>query len=563
MKILGAIGVYRRDGDTETDTSQGRPSHVTAMISNLTEEDHEQSRSHIKPPAASTGEAVVSAPASTPEPAPKLPKAEYSPQPEAAAPQQAQQAQPVQYEQQADAQEEHVSTRLGLAQSIGRLSEDVDRQLSDLTERIEMARRTWSVLGTYSEDVSSEARKADAIEADRNTLVRELTKLKRSNDRLTKDLALKAGELDAAMDRVVALQLDLENTRNAASEHQETADRLAMELSRANSALTQVRAEAALINEQLEREMGEKQNAERARQELAAKLSRLQQAESLARNKAIEVGLQNEKLMEELPKLVSEQENLHTQLTNASRERGILQTRIVAAQDRIAQMEREIEELQSQAASAGYAAKTELEVAQAAQRTAERAQVETEGRYRDLQAQIKEGEAWRRAAEAEIVKLRREVEVAKKENVSALGRLSEHNLKYMTDLLSLEQQREENRQLMRNIEYLAAENQRLVKYESLYHAAESVDTARRESESGSEVADVVAEPEPARQEQRYAQPAGRERQAEPVSREPLEEPESDDRFGDLEIESETDLSLEFTPANDEAPQTRNKERAPG
>ncbi len=105
---------------------------------------------------------------------------------------------------------------------------------------------------------------------------------------------------------------------------------------------------------------------------------------------------------------------------------------------------------------------------------------ESDSRHKELQKQLRDSEIARQAAENQIASLQAELEGARRERSEAAFKLSDVNLKYMTDLLSLDQQREQNKEFQYNIDSLLADKRRMAKFETLYKAAESqIVTSRR------------------------------------------------------------------------------------
>jgi hydroxymethylpyrimidine pyrophosphatase-like HAD family hydrolase len=106
-------------------------------------------------------------------------------------------------------------------------------------------------------------------------------------------------------------------------------------------------------------------------------------------------------------------------------------------------------------------------------RVSERALAEANARIKDLQRDLIDTENGQRIATERLNAVQAEFEQEKKELSNANFKLSDVNLKYMSDLLSLDQQREQNKLFQHNVEVLIAENRRLAKFESLYQASEN------------------------------------------------------------------------------------------
>ena len=244
-------------------------------------------------------------------------------------------------------------------------------------------------------------------------------------------------------------------------------ERLRIEAEVGKSDLSYMRADLANALAQLERQTMARDMADQGRLEMENKCARLAQAEAHARNRATELELQGEKLRAQLPALVAEQESLQSQLRTANRERVELHNDVMTSLDRVSQLENEVQSLQGQLASAAFASRTELEIAQASVRSAERTVLDYEQRSNEIQNRMHDAENWKRAAEKQIVALGADVEAARRETSASASRLSELNLKYMTDLVALDNHREQNVELREKLEAVQAENRRLAKFEIL------------------------------------------------------------------------------------------------
>lgn len=374
----------------------------------------------------------------------------------------------------ADGQEfVQLSPRMADFTAFSEVNSDLDRQLQGFSEQIAVARRTWASLRPFVDKFEVDMRRSDQVETDRDELTQELANAKRQLERAGRDLALRVGELAASNTRNSELRAEVEQRRQTSLDANAKINRLRNEVAKANSDVAHFRNEIARLTAELEREVAAKENAEQARIELAGKYSRLQQMEAQARNKAIETSLQNEKLLSQIPTMVAEQENRQNELRAVNRDRGELQNRLMATQDRVIQLESEIQALQSQTASEAYTYRTELEMAQSDLRTAERAYSEAEIRFKEVQKQLRESEAWRQTSEYEIAALQKELDGNRREFSGMSVKLSDLNLKYMADLVSLDQERDQNRELQQQLEALVGENRRMAKFESLYKASQA------------------------------------------------------------------------------------------
>lgn len=367
----------------------------------------------------------------------------------------------------------NLSPRMNDFVAFSDVNADLERQLMTFSEQVAVARRTWTAMRPFIDKFEVDFRRSDQVEKDRNDLTQELSNAKRALERSGRDLALRVGELAASNQRNSELRGEVEQRRQAALELNSKVNRLRNDLSKSNADVGNLRAEIAKLTADVERELAAKENAEQSRIDLAGKYARLQQLEAQARNKAIETALQNEKLLAQIPVLVAEQENRQNELRAVNRDRGELQNRLMALQDRVIQLESEIQALQSQTASEAYTYRTELEMAQSDLRTAQRAYAEAEVRFKEVQKQLRESEAWRQTAEYEIAALQKDLDSNRREFSAMSVKLSDLNLKYMADLVTLDQERDQNRELQQSLEAIMSENRRMAKFESLYKASQA------------------------------------------------------------------------------------------
>ena len=142
-------------------------------------------------------------------------------------------------------------------------------------------------------------------------------------------------------------------------------------------------------------------------------------------------------------------------------------------EDETKQLQIENETLKSRAAADSYALRNELDMQKSTLRVSERALAESNARIKDLQRDLIDSENSQRTMAERLNAVQSEFEQEKKELSNANFKLSDVNLKYMSDLLSLDQQREQNKLFQHNVEVLIAENRRLAKFESLYQASEN------------------------------------------------------------------------------------------
>lgn len=365
------------------------------------------------------------------------------------------------------------SPRLAEFAAFRAITSEMESKLESFAETVAMSRLTFSSMAPFLAQFEVDIQVADSIEKERNALVGEIDDNKRSIEIVQRELAQKLAELAAANERNHELRTELELRRNSAHDLTAKHERLGKEVERLSVDLATARAEIVRLVAALERETAEKESYYQSRIDISNKYLKLQQSEAQVRNKFLELTAQHDKLAKSQPTLIAEQEKLRSELRVAQREKADMQNRLLATQDQIMQLESEIQSIQGHAASEAYSSKTELEMQKSALRTSEKALQESESRQMDLQRQLREAEAAKSTAESQVSLLQSELENVRKERSEATFKLSDVNLKYMTDLLSLDHQREQNKEFQYDIDALLAEKRRMAKFESLYKAADS------------------------------------------------------------------------------------------
>lgn len=358
-------------------------------------------------------------------------------------------------------------------------SDDIEKQLRQLANSVALSTRAWSLLQGFVSRVESDIIKGEETEAERNDLATRLPGMERDLERRTKELEAAQVAARGAEARVEELRAEVAAANHRVFDSESRVERLRIELEGARSDLGYLRSDLNGALAQAEKQTAAREGAEQLSLDLEEKLAKLSHAEAYARNRVTELELQVEKLRNQLPALIAEQENLQQELRGANRERGDLKNELLSAQDRIAHLEGEAQSLQGQLASAAFSSKTEVESGQAALRAAERTFSDYEKRIEELQSKLQDADHWKRAAERQFTAIDAEVEAARREAVAAGNKLSELNLKYQTDLVLLEQHREQNIELRQRLDALQSENRRIAKFESLYKSSESQNASLR------------------------------------------------------------------------------------
>lgn len=369
--------------------------------------------------------------------------------------------------------------RLADFKAFVRINDQLVEQLGGLAEKIAASRRILGSVSPFIEKMEIEMRRFDGTETNLREVSNEFARLERNLERTQQELQIKTGEASALEARNTDLRAEMDRRRQMTLDVNSHNQKLRSEVSKLSNEVAFLRDKSSLLSSQLENANIEKDNLEQARTEISTKHAKLQQLESHTRNKALEVSMQNEKLIGQLTGLVAEQENIHAQIDLLNREKGELQNRLLSASDSVLLLESEVKTLKSQGAADLYAVRNELELAQSALRTAQHTNSELELRMNEARVRMEAAEANRKLAQAEAAASERELAETRSSVTAFESRMSELNVKYMADLLSLDQQREQIKLLRDQVEAVKAENHRLAKFEPLYRAAETQIAALR------------------------------------------------------------------------------------
>lgn len=364
------------------------------------------------------------------------------------------------------------SSRLAEFHAFRQIADDLEEKLRSFAEVVSMSRLTAQSMTPFLSKIEGDIQMGEEVERERDLLAGDLHEARRALEQAERDLDARSAALESAVERAEELQGELDQRRVAHQELLSRFERLRKDHERAQSDAAEARVEIVRLTSAVARESAEKESYFRSRVELSNKYAKLQQAEAQARNKYLELTIQYEKLAKAQPLMVAEQEKLRNELRASQREVASLQNRLLAAQDRTTQLETEMQALQGFSASEAYSTRTELEMQKSALRVAEKSVLEAEQVNKDMQRQLRDAEAARASLEEQLGELQAELKAVRDERADAAFKLSDVNLKYMADLLALDQQREQNKEFQNNIEALLAEKQRLGRYEALYKAAE-------------------------------------------------------------------------------------------
>jgi myosin heavy subunit len=368
---------------------------------------------------------------------------------------------------------ELISGRLNEFSSFSNLNNDLSHQLAVVSETIAQSQRSFASMQEFVRNFENDIYRSGQIEGDRDELMAENIALKNELDKVSSRHAARVSETEMLQDRNKQLRAQLDARKSAQTELEARLDKVTKELGDARDTHDDIFSENQRLHNAYERVNTEKETLAESRSDLQDRYGKLRQTESELRGQILEYKLQNEKLNKVHGALVSDHEKLRNELRLTQRENSEAQNKFVLLEDEAKQLQIENETLKSRAAADSYALRNELDMQKSTLRVSERALAEANARVKDLQRDLIDTENSQRQATERLNAVQAEFEQEKKELSNANFKLSDVNLKYMSDLLSLDQQREQNKLFQHNVEVLIAENRRLAKFESLYQASEN------------------------------------------------------------------------------------------
>ncbi len=368
---------------------------------------------------------------------------------------------------------ELISGRLNEFNSFANLNTDLSHQLSVVSEAIVQSQRSFATMQEFVRNFENDIYRSGQIEGDRDELMAENISLKNELDKVSSRHAARVSETEMLQDRNKQLRAQLDARKAAQTELEARLEKVTKELGDSRDTHDDIFSENQRLHNAFERVNSEKESLAESKSELQDRYGKLRQTESELRGQILEYKLQNEKLNKVHGALVSDHEKLRNELRLTQRENSEAQNKFVLLEDETKQLQIENETLKSRAAADSYALRNELDMQKSTLRVSERALAESNARIKDLQRDLIENENGLRLATERLNAVQAEFEQEKKELSNANFKLSDVNLKYMSDLLSLDQQREQNKLFQHNVEVLIAENRRLAKFESLYQASEN------------------------------------------------------------------------------------------
>jgi len=119
-----------------------------------------------------------------------------------------------------------------------------------------------------------------------------------------------------------------------------------------------------------------------------------------------------------------------------------------------------------------YAQRSELDNLESRLRLFEESERELHDQLAEAKQYAQNADREKMTVRAELDSAQRELDSAKRELSAKTANLSEVNLRYMSDLMGLDYQKQQNEELKNSIRSISAENQRLAQYQAMHKAAE-------------------------------------------------------------------------------------------
>lgn len=341
-----------------------------------------------------------------------------------------------------------------------------------LTEALARTRSELHQTGSFLPTIESEFHRNALIESDNSRLADDNLRKERQvkvietaiaeKDAMAEAMKIRESELSSELE-VVRKRLNDGRTALAATE--ETVLRLERDVEKANEALN-LANEANLKLEHENQSMRERNSV------LAADLNKALKQESEVRRRYDEFTNRFDAETRRYQSMASEYETAKRETARLQKERADLKTRLDSLATEKLRLEEDSNEMTNRMKGELYAQRSELNNLESRLRLFEQAE-------RDLLEQLSEAKHGAQNAErekmtmaAELDSSRRELDSVKRELSAKTANLSEVNLRYMSDLMGLDYQKQQNEELKNTIKSLSAENQRLTQFQAMYKAAE-------------------------------------------------------------------------------------------
>ncbi len=311
-------------------------------------------------------------------------------------------------------------------------------------------------------------------EAARHSLVaEELEKTIADNDRINGVVAVQnakilhletdlesASKLKSGLkDELSAALAKLEQSQEALRNAQEDTERAR------NDAESQAIA-ASESNKLIEKLEQENQRLRESRATTDAKLSETRKELSDLTFSSSELSMQHEKLSKLQKKMLIEHEKLAEEHRSLHRDYGLQQTKIADMEIRNERLKAENQDVAARLASEKFSMKKDHDALNSELSIFRKQNAGLAFENKNLLERLRVAETDRNKAKEALEELTRSLSNGRKELSSANLSISELNLKYSADLLTLDQLRDENRELRARVETLQSEKVKLTDYEA-------------------------------------------------------------------------------------------------
>ncbi len=341
-----------------------------------------------------------------------------------------------------------------------------------LTEALTKTRAAMHDTGSFLPSIESEFHRNAILENENNKLSDDNLRRERQVKVIETAVSEKEAMLEAMKIRESELSSELEMARKrlndgrmALAASEENIQRLEKELEKAMAAVNA--ASESNLKLEHENESIRERNAI-----LAADLSKSLKQESEVRRRYDEFVNRFDAETRRYQSMTSEYETAKRETARLQKERADLRTRLDALASEKARLEEESNEMSNRLRGELYAQRSELNNLESRLRLFEQAERELHDQLAEAKHSAQNAEREKMTIRAELDSARRELDSAKRELSAKTANLSEVNLRYMSDLMGLDYQKQQNEELKNSIKSLSAENQRLAQFQAMYKAAE-------------------------------------------------------------------------------------------
>ena len=344
--------------------------------------------------------------------------------------------------------------------------------IETLTDALSKTRSNLHETGVFLPSIESEFHRNAILEIENAKLSDDSLRRERQVKVIETAVSEKEAMMEAMKIREAELTSELEMTRKrlndgrtALAAAEENGQRLEKELEKANSSVNL----AAENNLKLEHE----NEAVRERNSvLAADLSKSLKQESEVRRRYDEFVNRFDAETRRYRSMTSEYETAKRETARLQKERADLKTRLDALGTEKSRLEEDSNEMSNRLQRELYAQRSELDNLESRLRLFEESERELHDQLAEAKQYAQNADREKMTVRAELDRAQRELDSAKRELSAKTANLSEVNLRYMSDLMGLDYQKQQNEELKNSIRSLSAENQRLAQYQAMHKAAE-------------------------------------------------------------------------------------------